>query len=90
MIGEDYDKLREFVRNGGTLLIGLPQFSTHVKRDFLKTMNDLALWQDGDLSEFWKRRVKLYLYIQRVSICRKTLKYTLLRQGSDFIYLPTR
>ncbi len=58
MIGEDYDKLREFVRNGGTLLIGLTQFSTHVKRDFLKEMKDLALWQDGDLSEFCGVKVK--------------------------------
>lgn len=52
MIAEDYDKLREFVRDGGTLLIGLPQFSTHLKRDFLRDMKDLALYNDGDLSEF--------------------------------------
>ena len=52
MIAEDYDKLREFVRDGGTLLIGLPQFSTHLKRDFLRDMKDLALYNGGDLSEF--------------------------------------
>ncbi|MBE6358646.1 MAG: hypothetical protein E7057_05295 [Lentisphaerae bacterium] len=58
MIAEDYDKLREFVRDGGTLLIGLTQFSTHVKRDFLRDMKDLALWNDGDLSEFCGVKVK--------------------------------
>ena len=50
MIREDYDKLCEFVRDGGTLFTGLPQFSTHVRRDFLKDWQDLALWNDGDLS----------------------------------------
>lgn len=58
MIGEDYDKLREFVHQGGSLLIGLPQFSTHVKRDFLRDMKDLALWNNGDLSEFCGVKVK--------------------------------
>jgi hypothetical protein len=51
MLGDDYRKLKDFVAQGGTLLTGIPQFSTHVKRDFLKDMNDLALWNDGDLSE---------------------------------------
>ena len=58
MIDEDYDKLREFVRDGGTLLIGLTQFSTHVKRDFLRDMKDLALYKEGDLSEFCGVKVK--------------------------------
>ena len=58
MIGEDYDKLRKFVHNGGTLLIGLTQFSTHVKRDFLADMQDLALWNNGNLSEFCGVKVK--------------------------------
>ena len=51
MIDEDYDKLLTFVKDGGTLLTGIPQFSTHVKRDFLKDMKDLALYRDGDLSD---------------------------------------
>ncbi len=51
MIDEDYAKLKEFVQEGGTLLTGLPQFSTHVKRDFLKDLQDLALWNNGDLTE---------------------------------------
>ncbi len=51
MIREDYDKLCEFVRNGGTLFTGLPQFSTHIRRDFLKNWQELALWNGGDLSE---------------------------------------
>jgi len=46
----DMDKLRAFVERGGTLLTGLPQFSTHVRRDFLKDMADLALLNGGDLS----------------------------------------
>ncbi len=49
---EDCDKLRGFVENGGVLLTGIPQFSTHVKRQFLADMEDLALLNDGDLSEF--------------------------------------
>ena len=58
MIEEDYDKLRHFVSNGGTLLIGLPQFSKHIRRDFLRDMQDLALWNDGDLSEFCGVKVR--------------------------------
>ena len=58
MIDEDYGKLRRFVADGGTLLIGLPEFSTHLRRDFLAEMRDLALWNDGDLSEFCGVRVK--------------------------------
>ena len=52
MIQEDYDKLSAFVEKGGTLLIGLPQFSRHVRREFLEEMMELNLWNDGDLSEF--------------------------------------
>ncbi len=41
--GEDTEKLRSFVEKGGVLLTGIPQFSTHIKREFLKDMEDLAL-----------------------------------------------
>ncbi len=58
MIGADYEKMYEFVRNGGILLTGIPQFSTHVKRDFLRDFEDLALWNAGDLSEMAGIRVK--------------------------------
>ena len=58
MIAEDHDKLAGFVENGGTLLIGLPQFSRHVRRDFLEDMMDLDLWNDGDLSAFCGLKVK--------------------------------
>lgn len=51
-IAEDMDKLTGYVKKGGILLTGIPQFSTHVKREFLRDFNDLALWNDGDLSEF--------------------------------------
>lgn len=50
-IAGDQEKLKRFVRQGGTLFTGLPQFSTHVRRDFLRDMEDLALFNDGDLSE---------------------------------------
>ena len=58
MIREDYDKLSAFVENGGTLLIGLPQFSRHVRREFLEDMMDLDLWNGGDLADFCGLRVK--------------------------------
>ena len=58
MIREDYDKLARFVDNGGTLLIGLPQFSRHVRRDFLEDMMDLDLWNEGDLSDLCGLTVK--------------------------------
>ncbi|MBO5723273.1 MAG: hypothetical protein J6S58_00445 [Lentisphaeria bacterium] len=58
MIAEDHAKLCSFVEDGGTLLIGLPQFSCHVKRDFLADMKDLNLWNGGDLSELCGVKVK--------------------------------
>lgn len=58
MIQEDYDKLSRFVEQGGELLIGLPEFSRHVRRDFLADMLDLNLWNDGDLTELCGVRVK--------------------------------
>lgn len=50
MIAEDYDKLAAFVQNGGTLLIGIPQFFTNTDRDFLSDMDKAKLWNNGDLS----------------------------------------
>ena len=47
LIPEDYEKLSSFVREGGTLLTGLPQFGTQEKRDF----SDFRLFRGGDLSE---------------------------------------
>ncbi|MFA6931370.1 MAG: hypothetical protein WCT05_13675, partial [Lentisphaeria bacterium] len=58
MIQEDYDKLSRFVENGGEILIGLPQFSKHLKRDFLADMMELDLWNGGDLSELCGVKVK--------------------------------
>jgi len=58
MIDEDYAKLKSFVEAGGILLTGLPQFSTHLRREFLRDMRDLALWRDGDLSELCGIRVR--------------------------------
>jgi len=51
MIQEDYEKIRAFVKNGGTYLSGLPQYSTHIDREFLKDMEDLRLYNHGELSE---------------------------------------
>ena len=50
-IPEDISKLKAYVENGGTLLTGITQFSTHIKREFLKDMKDLSLFNDGDLSD---------------------------------------
>ena len=58
MIDEDYEKLRKFVADGGVLLTGIPQFSTHVRRDFLRDMSDLALYRGGDLADLCGIRVK--------------------------------
>lgn len=55
---EDMEKLRLFVKNGGTLLTGIPQFSAHIDRQFLKNMDDLNLINDGDLSDLCGIRVK--------------------------------
>lgn len=57
-IAEDVEKLTAYVKQGGILLTGIPQFSTHVKRDFLRDFNDLALWNNGDLSSIAGIRVK--------------------------------
>ncbi|MBE6369840.1 MAG: hypothetical protein E7056_06760 [Lentisphaerae bacterium] len=54
----DWEKLENFVRKGGVLLTGIPQFSTHVKRDFLRDFDDLALWNHGDLAAAAGFRVK--------------------------------
>ncbi len=48
---EDYRKLIDYVKCGGTLLIGITELSTHKKRDFLADMEDLALYNGGDISE---------------------------------------
>ena len=58
MLDEDYDKLKAYVEQGGVLLTGLPQFSTHVRRDFLKDMDDLQLYRSGDLADLCGFTVK--------------------------------
>ncbi len=50
MIASDYEKLGQYVENGGILLTGLLQFSKHTKREFLKNMDELNLWNNGDLT----------------------------------------
>lgn len=73
MIEEDHLKLKAFVENGGILLTGLTQFSTHTRRDFLRDMQDLALWQDGDLSELCGIRVhgKSSVYSGQWNCCNR-------------------
>jgi len=58
MIDVDYEKLKAYVEGGGILLTGIPQFSTHVKRDFLRDMEDLSLYRNGDLTEMCGINVK--------------------------------
>jgi hypothetical protein len=57
MLDEDYAKILDCLKNGAVLLTGLPQFSTHLKRDFLANMDDLSLFRDGDLRELCGFRV---------------------------------
>lgn len=45
----DTQKLADYVSRGGVLLTGIPQFSTHTGRQFLRDMEDLAL--DGEALE---------------------------------------
>ena len=58
MIREDYDKLLNYASGGGALFTGVPQFSAHVKRDFLRDWRDLALWNGGDLGELCGVKVR--------------------------------
>lgn len=44
---EDTAKLRSFAENGGVLLTGIPQFSTHTRRQFLAEMEDLSLDEEA-------------------------------------------
>ncbi len=53
LIEEDYEKLCNFVKEGGTLFSGLPQFGTQEKRD----ISDFRLFRQGDLSELCGVRV---------------------------------
>lgn len=50
MVEEDHQKLLEYVQNGGSLLIGIPQFFTNVDREFLADMDTATVWNNGDLS----------------------------------------
>ena len=52
MIDEDYEKLIKYVEDGGILLTGIPQFSRHIDRKFLKDMEELELYNNGNLKEF--------------------------------------
>ncbi len=54
----DQRAFEEFVAAGGTYFAGLPEYSTHTGREFLRDMDDLALWRDGDLREFCGIRVR--------------------------------
>ena len=47
----DYDKLIGYVKSGGTLFVSVPHFTTRSDRDFLTDMNDLKLYNNGDISE---------------------------------------
>jgi hypothetical protein len=58
MTPEIYRELEAYVEDGGTLFLGLPQLSTHVHREFLGNMEDLALLRDGDFSDFLGFRVR--------------------------------
>lgn len=54
---EDYAKLKAAVARGATLLLAVPQLSTHTRREFLTTMEDLALFRNGEVSDLTGVRV---------------------------------
>ena len=56
-IDEDLEKLSDYVRSGGILLTGLPQFSTHVRREFLSDMKELSLVSNDVLENMLGIRV---------------------------------
>ena len=49
---EDMAKITDFVRGGGVYFAGIPQYSQHLGREFLRDMSDLNLLNNGDLSDF--------------------------------------
>ena len=51
-VKEDYEKLKSYVENGGMLLTGIPQFSKHTERKFLKDMRELDLYNGGNFTDF--------------------------------------
>lgn len=53
----DMKKICEYVEQGGIYVAGLTEYSQHLGREFLQNMEDLNLWNDGDLSEFCGIRV---------------------------------
>ena len=55
---EDQQKIASFVEQGGVYFAGITEYSTHISRQFLLDMEDLALYNDGDLSEFAGIRVR--------------------------------
>lgn len=46
----DYEKLLEYVRDGGVLFLSVPQLTTRADREMLKDMDDLQLYNGGDVS----------------------------------------
>lgn len=53
MTPEIYAKLKSYVHNGGTLLMAVPQLSTHTDRTFLETMDELSLIHGGDVRDLF-------------------------------------
>ena len=53
-----YAKLKTYVTNGGTLFMGLPQLSCHEDREFLLSMKDLNLINNGDFSDLFGVRIR--------------------------------
>lgn len=54
---EDQAKIEQFVAAGGTYFAGITEYSQHIGRKFLLDMEDLALWNQGDLRDFAGIRV---------------------------------
>jgi hypothetical protein len=47
----DYEKFYRYVENGGVLFLSVPHLSTRTDRDFLQDMEDLRLYNKGDVEK---------------------------------------
>lgn len=50
---EDVEKITDYVRNGGTILISIPQLSKRIDREFISDINTDDLYNNGDFSELF-------------------------------------
>jgi hypothetical protein len=54
----DYEKLCGYAEAGGTLFLSIPHLNTRTDREFLETMDDLALYKGGSVEQLCGVRIK--------------------------------